>query len=166
MKKNIPVILIVLLMWGCATDSEKQYSVPGFTLSGEFLFAGPNTLQSSQSFNMEEYTRQMGLDGSTQFSSVVPDQVKVTFNNVEEASQVESILLQVVSDTESMIPIATISPLPEGVSEVDLQVSPETDLLPYLSDTTTVLLADVNLKSDLDDMVINIEMKLNFKYKP
>lgn len=159
-------LLLLVVVFGCSQTSEKQVETKSISLSGEFLFAGPNTLQSTEKMSLPAYVQELGLESEENIEAVNPASVSVTFANAEEAAKVESILLQIVSDDLEMTSVGTLSPIPEGQNTVELNVSPELDLLPYLGDPSTIIIADVNLKEDMDAMSIDAKMSLNFKYNP
>lgn len=159
-------ILLIVFSLGCSQLSEKEIETNSISLSGEFLFSGPNTLQSSETMSLPPYVDELGIKSEDNIVEVHPASVIVSFNSAKDAANVESILLQIVSDDLEMTSIGTLSPLPAGESQVKLNVSPELDLLPYLGDPSTVVIADVNLKDDMDALTIDAKMNMNFKYKP
>lgn len=160
------IIIIISFLFSCQSASEKEIESKKISLSGEFLFAGPNTLQSKETMSLPPYANELGLDSEEKISAVNPASISVTFANAGEAANVESILLQMVSDDLEMTSIGTLSPLPEGQNTVQLNVAPELNMLPYLGDPSTIVIADVNLKEDMDALTIDVQMKLNFKYNP
>ncbi len=159
-------LFLLFIVFGCGQTNEKQVESKSISLSGEFLFAGPNTLQSTEKMSLPAYVQELGIESEESIVAVNPASVSITFASPEEAAKVESILLQIVSDDLEMTSVGTLSPIPEGQSTVELNVSPELDLLPYLGDPSTIVIADVNLKEDMDAMSIDAKMNLNFKYNP
>lgn len=157
---------LLIILYGCSQINEKEIESKAISLSGDFLFSGPNTLQSSEILSLPPYVEELGIDGEENIVAVYPASITVSFANAEEAANIESILLQIVSDDLEMTSVGTLSPMPEGQVQVQLNVSPELDLLPYLGDPSTVVIADVNLKEDMDALSIDMQMNLKFKYKP
>ncbi|MFW5760118.1 MAG: hypothetical protein ACOCXH_03955 [Cyclobacteriaceae bacterium] len=160
------IIIIVSFLFGCQSATEKEIESKKISLSGEFLFAGPNTLQSQEKMSLSPYANELGLESEEKIAEVNPASITVKFANTKEAANVESILLQMVSEDLEMTSIGTLSPLPEGHNTVQLSVAPEMNLLPYLGDPSSIVIADVNLKEDMDALTIDVQMNLNFKYNP
>lgn len=163
--KYITCFLLIIL-FGCSQISEKEIEIKTISLSGDFLFSGPNTLQSTETMSLPPYVEELGIESEENIIEIQPASVTVSFSSAEDAANVESILLQIVSDDLEMTSVATLSPIPAGQNQVQLNVSPELDLLPYLGDPSTVVIADVNLKEDMDALSIDTQMNLKFKYTP
>lgn len=144
-----------------STLSDDSQSV-GFQVSGDYLFAGANTLQGEGNLDLSSLAENIGTN---------PDNIKAVRISsakigMEPSGQAitESLLLQIVSNNAELISLGTLSPVPAEGS-LELKTAQDVDLLPYLKDEGMTWVLDLNLKEDhTDEMRAKGEVKLIVEY--
>ena len=163
MKKLIIYSIVSLILTtGCGSGESAEYTADQMIASGEFLFEGPNTLQGAFLLSTTDISKELSEEAS-QLAGIVPSSVTVTLPNDSIRDEIESFLVQVVSDNLPLVTVGTISPLAGGL-EQQLAINKELDLLPYAKDASSTLVVDTNLKSDQDDLSVMVDIKLNVNY--
>ena len=162
MKYFIAVISILCLFWGCSETKTAEYTLADITVSGDYLFEGPNTLQGQPGVDLEQIAKSLEIDANA-ITSVTVKAATISFAPDTLRTAAESALVQWVSDDQPLVSIATKSPLPDATS-VDLEVNSEQDILPYLKSAAATLVVDTNLNQDLDNLEATITMTLLITY--
>lgn len=153
----IAVLFIAISLTACQSTKTNEDVIVEFTLKGEMLFAGANTLQAPMQSELNALAEEIGAN-SENVKSISVSKAMLSMSP-EHAMITESLLLQVVSNNNSLTTIGTLSPLPEG-TEFELQLAEEIDLLPYLQDEGGTWVLDANLAEDYMD-VISVPAVLN-----
>ncbi len=142
------------------SDNSQQVTV---ALSGEMLFEGANTLQGAAGLDINSLAENLGVKAE----SITKVGISTVAMNMQEESRsiVESLLFQVVSNTQELSSVASLSPMPaEGV--VNLNVAEEVNLLPYLQDEGFTWVLDLNISEDyMDEMLVKAKVGLIVEYK-
>ena len=158
------VILVVFLMaCGGATVTHRYTSpVQEFRLEGP-LFAGANTAQATlapemvQAFLAEQGSGLAQLKRATLSGFTLEGGAgSPNFNWAEEMT------LQVAADAVDMQQFAVLNPVPEGASSLELQVTQEVELTPYLQQPAMFLVLDANLSEDMMDTTLVFTGTLSF----
>ncbi len=157
-----PFVFLVLLIVGCSSPEQAESTTDTMTVSGEFLFEGPNTLQGEPAFRLAQLAQQLGTT-EDKIKSVTVNQTQLTFESDSIQANIESALVQLVSDQLELVSIATKSPIP-GSGAVGMEVNSEQDILPYLKDASSTLVVDVNIKGDMDFLEAKVDFNLTISY--
>ncbi len=148
-------LAVALFFQSCTSTTAHNAELAPISLTGEFLFEGPNTLQVENNLTLSDIMAKAGLKG-------VPASVEVKKASLDlsgvDADWVESATLQVSSKNLDMITIGTISILNGEATGITL--AEETNIQPYVEDEEMYWVLDVNLTSDLDDLSIPLELQL------
>lgn len=161
--KYITVILVVLaLATGCQSTQDSTYDCENLNVTGEYLFEGPNTLQGTPESVIKDLTDQLEIN-ETDIQSVYVDQATIRFSPDSLQNNIESALVQWVSDELELVSVATKSPLPDN-SIIELEVNKEQDILPYLLDDNSTLVVDVNILGDMDYLEARLDFTFNVEY--
>ncbi|MFT4785551.1 MAG: hypothetical protein ACI9I8_000669 [Cellvibrionaceae bacterium] len=167
MKKNTNILLFslvhIMLFFSCQQSKEVIVYTSKMTVSGDFLFEGPNTLQGGFNADLVALAEQEEIDES-QITAVylVGIQLAVSPDSLQQT--VESALVQLVSDDLSLETAGTINPFTSESSQT-LSINTDLDILPYLKDASTQLIVDVNLSGDLDEVSTHITFEFSITYK-
>ena len=160
--KGFFILLIALFALACSAPEEKEYVWEDLPVRGEFLFEGPNTLQGKPGSPMVNISDELGVSGKA-IKRVYVSGCQLEIKPDSMRSQVENALVQLVSDKLELVSVATINGIP-GSGEINLEVSGEQNILPYLLDETTTLVVDANTKSDMDVLNCQVDFKLKILY--
>ena len=150
-------------MVACGSPEVGEYAFDGVTVSGEFLFEGPNTLQGKPDPVLDQIATQLGVTADD-VKAVYLSGASISFDADSLRSTVQSALVQWVSDELELVSVATKSPLPES-DPVQLETSMEQDLLPYLQDATSSVVVDVNLGQDMEVLSAEVDFVFSVEYK-
>ncbi len=162
MKHFIAITSVICLLWSCSETKTAEYTLADVTVSGEYLFEGPNTLQGQPGVDLDQIAKSLEIDANA-ITSVTLKTATISFAPDTLRTTAESALVQWVSDDQPLVSVATRSPLPDAAT-VDLEVNKEQDILPYLQGTGATLVVDTNLNQDLDDLGATITMTLLITY--
>lgn len=162
MKKSIfTFFLACTLILSCSEQKTSSISSEKLRASGEFLFEGPNTLTGDLKISTDNLSEQLSVNVEN------IHQVKVKGVNLEVlpdslSSAIESVLVQVVSNQNSLETVGTKSPWQseDGI----FNLNNELDLLPYLKDSGNQLVVDVNINRDLDELNVNVMFDIEITY--
>ncbi len=158
------IILSLFFLWACSPNYESvPVNMNNLEVSGEFLFSGPNTLQGQPDVSLDDIATQAGVEASD-IKHIYVSEVNVDFMTDTLSEAIESVLVQWVSDELELISVATKSPL-DATGPVTLEVSSDTDILPYLKDDSRTLVIDVNLSQDMDELKAVASFLLNVEHK-
>lgn len=160
---SVPCFALFLFLVSCESTKEETITWTDITVSGEFLFEGPNTLQGQTSATLKDLLEDKDFSAETVTSATLKS-ATVTFQPDSLRPAIESALLQFVSDNLELTSVATLNPIPED-GTVTLQVTEETDILEYLKDPSTSIILDVNLDQDLEELSAVVNLELNVAYK-
>lgn len=163
MNKILCAVLAVGLLASCGSPEVADYSMADITVSGDFLFEGPNTLQGKPGTAIEEIASELAVKPDD-LSAIYLKAATITFDAGDQRADVQSALLQVVSDELELVSVATKSPLP-ATDPVQLDASQEQDLLPYLKDPTATVVVDANLAADMDVLSASVSLEFSVEYK-
>lgn len=155
-------VFLIITIQACGPKMTKIYEADPITASGEFLFEGPNTLQGKLTTTIKDVCGSLGLHysdiNSAEVSSltlrIVPDSLR---------NEVESVLVQLVSDELPLVSVGTLSPLMDQ-KEQTLKTSGDVNILPYLKDETSMVIVDANLSSDLDELATEVIFTFELKH--
>lgn len=162
MKKIVLGTLLIAGLIGCTSTTSVDKVITA-TVSGEMLFSGPNSLQAPVDISPSELASELSVE-EKDLTEIGVSSIKVTLSD-EQAAISESLLLQIVSNTNEMTSLGTLSPL-EGGTTFDLNVAEEIDLLPFLVDEGATWVLDVNLSDDImDEMQASTEIVLTVNHK-
>ncbi|MFY0607499.1 MAG: hypothetical protein JXR10_12345 [Cyclobacteriaceae bacterium] len=151
------VLISLLVFFSCGEKETQVFESEAIAASGEFLFEGPNTLQGPFTLTLSQVSKQLGIEESA-ISDVRISGISLTFDDDANRQNVESVLVQVVSNDLSLETAGTLNPL--GAEPVqELQINQELDFLPYLKDQTTQLIVDANLTTDMDMLGVGVVFK-------
>jgi len=162
MKRSILILLTVALISACGSTEKAEYEWSEIAVEGEFLFEGPNTLQGQPDNILDQLATQVGIDKEN-LQSVYVTAASITFMPDSLQPQIESVLVQWVSDNHELVSVATKSPLPAN-EVVDLELKADQDVLPYLKDETSTLVVDANLSQDMDYLSAKVSFKMNVEF--
>lgn len=151
-------IMVLILIGGCTSREISTQQLSGLSVSGEFLFEGPNTLQGEIGKRIDDIAKDTGL-AVDEIKAIYATSAFISFRPDSLQPIVESALLQVVSDELSLVSIATKNPFP-AQGEVSLEVNTEQDILPYLQDPSSTLVVDANITKDLDELQASLQIDL------
>lgn len=127
------------------------------------LFEGSNTLQAAADINTESVARDVGTTTEKLKKIGVSEAVLTLDENA--GSITESLLLQIVSDKNSLATVGTLSPV-TGAGSLKLNLSESIDLLPYLRDEGTTWVLDLNISEDyMDEMTVKATLIFRTEYK-
>lgn len=138
-----------------------------FNLEGP-LFAGPNSGQVEMSLNLKDALGESYLEG-VKLTDARLTSATVQANDTLGFSNVSSFVLSFASDNEdvSMVEAAFKNPLPDGLTEVDLDVAPEVELGEIMAEGKAYIVLDADLMEDYWDgnrnFKLNITLELTTK---
>jgi len=156
--------ILIMILSSCSPSVATETVDMELELVGETLFEGSNSLQYANKNQLSDLAATIGMD-SRSLKSVVVSKALIELNELSRPIT-ESLLLQVVSDNQELITIGTLNPLPEGKQFV-LSLAENTSILPYLKDSGTTWVLDLNISEDyMDEMVVNGTLTLSIEYKP
>jgi hypothetical protein len=163
MKQLSFIAIFAFLLASCASTEEKEVSWTDVTVSGEFLFEGPNTLQGQPQVGLDYFAEQLGVNAENIKSASISS-ATISFEPDSLTETVESVLLQFVSEDLELVSVATKSPVDAQAGEIALEVTEEVDIFPYLKDASTTTVVDVNCSSDLDQLTASLDLKVKISY--
>jgi hypothetical protein len=162
MRKIAFALLFIAFLASCGTTTSVEKSI-STVVSGEMLFSGPNSLQADVSLSPASLAEELNIEASA-LKSISVSSIQITLSD-EQAAIAESLLLQVVSNSNEMTSLGTLSPLEKG-TRFDLNVAEETDLLPFLEDEGATWVLDVNLAEDImDEMKATVDLTITIHHK-
>lgn len=161
--KNITIALLSILLMACGSPLTTTYDWEELTVSGEFLFEGPNTLQGQPGSPLSDIARSIGVD-ENRIKSITISSAQIILAPDSLQSAVESALVQWVSNDLDLVSVATKSPIDQN-GTIELDVKQSQDILPYIKDANSTLVVDLNLNQDLDFLEGKVALKLNVTYK-
>ncbi len=161
--KKIFYILFLSSLVSCTQTTESTYLWEDLKVSGEFLFEGPNSLQGQIGSPIEQIAKSKNIDAS-KIKAIYIDKCLVGFSSEDLRSDVENMLVQLVSEKLNLVSVATINGIPKS-GPISLSTSEEQDVLAYLQDPKTTLVLDANIKRDMDEMSCNITFDLKILYE-
>jgi len=162
MRKIAFAFLFIAFLASCGTTTSVEKSI-STVVSGEMLFSGPNSLQAAVSLSPASLAEELNIEASA-LKSVSVSSIQVTLSD-EQAAIAESLLLQIVSNSNEMTSLGTLSPLEKG-TRFDLNVAEETDLLSFLEDEGATWVLDVNLAEDImDEMKATVDLTITIHHK-
>ncbi|HAA22495.1 MAG TPA: hypothetical protein DCP28_28410 [Cytophagales bacterium] len=157
-------VAAVFFLASCSSPETTTYTWEDISVSGEFLFSGPNTLQGKPaSMPLNDIASKLGIEADD-ISAVYVNAATIEFEMDTLRGTLESALVQFVANELDLISVATKSPLPatDPVS-CDVAEDPE-DILPYLQDATTSVVVDVNVAQDLEVLSAKVTFGLTVEY--
>lgn len=160
--RKLAIILITSMLFSCGSSEKADYTWSGNSVSGEFLFEGPNTLQGQPGPVVEDIASELNIMAE-QISAVYVSSATLSFTQDSLRGNVESALVQWVSDDLELVSVATKSPLTDE-AQIPLEVTSEQDILPYLKDPSSTLVVDVNIVGDMDELEAVVDFKLSIEY--
>lgn len=163
MKNSILVALAAFLLVSCASTVEKEVSWTDVTVSGEFLFEGPNTLQGQVKTGVDFFAEKLNVPVENIKSANISS-AQIRFIPDTLTGTVESVLLQWVSEELELVSVATKSPVDAQSGGIQLDVTEEVDILPYLKDASTTTVVDINCNTDLDELSAKLDMQVRLTY--
>lgn len=158
---NLFLLACTLLLVACAEQQTELIKTEAIEAQGAFLFEGPNTLTGELSVSLDDTAKALEVSKES-IDQVKVSNLELTFETDSLSQYVESVLVQVVSDNNSLVTIGTKSPW--NVESGEFNLNGEFDLLPYLQDSGSQLVVDVNLKQDLDDLKVYTFFEIEIKY--
>ena len=156
-------MLVFGALVACGSPEVGEYTMDAVSVSGEFLFEGPNTLQGKPDPVLDDLASKLGV-APEDVKAVYLSGANIRFETDTLRETIQSSLVQWVSDDLELVSVATKSPLP-ATDPVDLEISNEQDILPYLKDPTSSVVVDVNLAQDLDALTAQVVFVFNVEYK-
>lgn len=150
-------LTILVFATSCDNGKEQTLSPVSITLTGDFLFEGPNTLQAENSINLEDLKKEASVEkvNGVRIHKVFIDCQQIDPNLVESAT------LQITSKNNEMLTLGTVTGLSQ--SKVPVTIAEETEIMDYLKDEETYWILDVNIAQDQDELSIPIEIELSVK---
>ncbi|WKK84341.1 hypothetical protein QYS48_19475 [Marivirga arenosa] len=164
MNKLFAFIFISSVLLACSAPETVEYQSPSIEVEGEFLFEGPNTLQGKASEDILAQIASQNEITEENIKSIKLKSATISFFPDSLRTDVESALIQLVSDDLELISVATKSPLPQE-EVISLEVTAEQDILPYLKDDSYTLVVDANISSDMDYLSAKVSFEFNVEYK-
>ncbi len=162
MRKRLFLLLAPFLLVACGDTATDTSQFVQLDLRGDMLFAGANTLQMPASIDARNLAEALSI--SVENLKKVGVKKAVLSVDPSKVKNLESFLLQVVSNEQDLITIGTLSPIKSGGS-VELQLAEEVDLLPFLKDEGCTWVLDLNLAEDhMDEMQIDGNLYLQIEY--
>lgn len=163
MKSPLFLFFAALLVSACAETALDESFQTSVALTGDMLFEGSNTLQAAADINTESVARDVGTTTEKLKKIGVSEAVLTLDENA--GSITESLLLQIVSDKNSLATVGTLSPV-TGAGSLKLNLSESIDLLPYLRDEGTTWVLDLNISEDyMDEMTVKATLIFRTEYK-
>lgn len=163
MKSPLFLFFAALLVSACAETALDESFQTSVALTGDMLFEGSNTLQAAADINTESVARDVGTTTEKLKKIGVSEAVLTLDENA--GSITESLLLQIVSDKNSLATVGTLSPV-TGAGSLKLNLSESIDLLPYLRDEGTTWVLDLNISEDyMDEMTVKATLTFRTEYK-
>jgi hypothetical protein len=165
MKNNIFIFIIAvaLILSSCDNTANQVVQFDDLTVSGEFLFEGPNTLQGSFSISNDDIAKKLSISPEN-ISSVTIESIQTQLPNDSAHVNIESLLVQVVSDDAPLVTLGTISPLAAETIQT-LSINSEVNINPYLKTENSTLIVDTNLRSDADALTLTVNIGLLVTFK-
>jgi|GEM_PF-1125690 len=158
------ITILTTILSSCSPSVSTESVDVELKLSGEMLFEGANSLQYANESQLADLAGTVGTD-SRALKKVIVSNVLIELN---ESSRpiTESLLLQVVSDNQELITIGTLNPLTAGTQCI-LSLAENTSILPYLKDSGTTWVLDLNISEDyIDEMIVKGTLTLSVDYIP
>ncbi len=152
------VPIMAMALSACSAELDIETVEMELELTGDMLFEGSNTLQYS---GADQLTEAAGLAGVAE-GTVKAVHVDIATIELRGASReiTESLLLQIVSDNKELVTIGTLNPLPKG-DLLTLTLAEDPEILPYLKDSGTTWVLDLNITEDhMDELIITAKVQL------
>jgi hypothetical protein len=113
------------------------------------LFEGANTAQGEFMPQLEAYLKQQGLDAKD-LQKAELQKVSITLPDSLNSDLLSEVTLQLAADQVDMQKVAVLNPVPEGQTNITLQVAQEQKkIADLLRQNKVLLVADANIKKDL-----------------
>jgi hypothetical protein len=123
---------------------------------------GPNTFQAEMQFNLDEVFKTNKAD-RTKIKDVSIDDLSFTMEGGRNFDNFESFVVNFFSDKNDMTKLASLSPVPKGVSVIKTPVTEKAKLQDYFSEPVIFLIVDANMTStDTLGYDITGNMKVKF----
>ncbi len=159
MKGLILFFGLVILLSSCSEPKSDVYTVSEIRLNGEFLFEGPNTLQSDASLGLDEIAATLEIS-SDDIKNIYLSECTIQIMPDSLRESIESVLLQMLSDNTEMKSIATLNPLPtDGILQLNL--ASDEDLKGYFGDSGAIYVLDANLSGEMEELNVILSLKFN-----
>jgi hypothetical protein len=159
---RILFFILLLGFWSCTDPAEEKEIIVDLDLKGEMLFEGANTLQMDAADVLGEIGGKLGVERDN-IRSVKVKEIQLNLSD-EARSYTESLLFQVVSNTEELKSLGTLNPLQEGNAQ-RLSSAEDSEILPYLKDQGTTFVLDLNITEEMvDEMKVLGNLKLKVEY--
>ena len=154
---RLKFLIVLFFVASCVEKETIAYQSDAVKASGEFLFEGPNTLQGPMTVTLDQVMEKVEV---AEIDRINMAGISLTFADDSLRQEVESLLVQLVSDNLPLQTVGTLSPLGPDPKQI-LQVNKELDILPYLKDATTQLVVDANLVTDMDEMEVYVAFEFS-----
>lgn len=162
MKSPFLLFFAAVLVSACAETAVDETFETSLILTGDMLFEGSNTLQAPAAVTPDEIAEHAGTV-TKNLKKIGVAEVVMRMDD-PQAKITESLLLQIVSDNNSLATVGTLSPL-TAPGMLELNVSERIDLLPYLNDQGTTWVLDLNISEDhTDEMTVNGQITFRTEY--
>lgn len=161
--KHLPFLTLLLLLFSCSENAVDESFKTSPSLTGDMLFEGSNTLQAAADISADDVARDVGTTPE-KLKKIGVAEAALTLDK-GAGSITESLLLQIVSDKNSLATVGTLSPV-TGAGSLKLNLSESIDLLPYLRDEGTTWVLDLNISEDyMDEMTVKATLTFRTEYK-
>lgn len=162
MNRLLLLFVIPLVAMSCASTQSDQSMTIELSLAGDMLFEGSNTLQTPSNMSLAEVAAHVSA-AEENVKSVGIGSATLSMQ-AEHAELTESLLLQIVSDNHALTTVGTLSPLTDAGS-LKLNLSENIDLLPYLKDSGSTWVLDMNLRQDFEnEIAVSATIALSIDY--
>jgi hypothetical protein len=159
--KILTLFVLTIIMTGCSNTETVTHTLNNIQVSGEFLFEGPNTLQGAITTGIDDLANNVN-SSAKDLKRVRVDSVVVNIPGDSLRSNLESLLVQIVSDELPLISLGTINPLTAG-SIQSLNTNKEAELLPYFQSESAILVVDANFQKDMDFAELSVDLFLSIE---
>lgn len=156
----VSLLTAIVFLAGCGKTEKIGFTSEELTLIAEGpLFSGSNTMQANYNLDFS------GID-----TWVTPDHlvngkivgIELHNRNTELFSQINAVILSIMSDKHGMKQIGVMNPVPGDESVLHLSVAQDQDITDILKEGKVTFVADVDLKDDLES---NLEYQLVCQYE-
>jgi len=162
MKQLAILIASSLVLFGCASTAVNEEQRVSLEFSGDMLFEGSNTLQVPASLSPASIAAELGVPPAA-LKRVSVTEVLLQMKH-DDAAITESLLMQMVSNNESLKTIGTLSPLTDP-GALKLNLAEKSDILPFLRDQGATWVLDLNISEDYPDALdLKASVSLRVEY--
>jgi hypothetical protein len=162
MRKIFPLLALFLplAIMSCGTTETRTITSAEIDLLEEYPMEGANTVTGI-------WTMDLGDVDASRIKSARLTNIRFTTVSPQNSDAMEEVTVQLAAPGAAMQKVAVLNPVPQGVSQFNPNVAgDQANLAPLLNQKEITMVADVNLKRDLEgELLLKAVMEFEIEVK-